>query len=66
MIGNVYPPENQSKGSLDGGRITELKPIGFSGEGSAVTRWDLFSIGPGSARLLKVILHPIPIKVLKS
>lgn len=38
MIGNVYPPENQSKGSLDGGRITEQKPIGFSGEGSAVTR----------------------------
>lgn len=38
MIGNVYPPEDQSKGSLDGGRITEQKPIGFSGEGSAVTR----------------------------
>lgn len=38
MIGKVYPPEKQGTGSYDGGRITEQKPIGLSGEGSAVTR----------------------------
>lgn len=37
----VYPPERQGFGGFDGGRITEMKPIGFPGEGSAVTR-----IGP--------------------
>ncbi len=37
----VYPPERQGSGGFDGGRITEMKPIGFPGEGSAVTR-----IGP--------------------
>lgn len=38
MIGNVYLPESHAKGSLDGGRIAELKPIGLTGEGSAVNR----------------------------
>ncbi|ANY73024.1 pirin family protein [Paenibacillus ihbetae] len=38
MIGKVYMPENYGKGSLDGGRIAELKPIGLTGEGSAVNR----------------------------
>ena len=66
MIGNVYPPEDQSKGSLDGGRITEQKPIGFSGEGSAVTRVGPLSIGPGFVRPSKVISRLIPIRVLKS
>ncbi len=37
----VYPPSEQGRGSFDGGKITEIKPIGFPGEGSAVTR-----IGP--------------------
>ena len=37
----VYPPSEQGSGSFDGGRITEIKPVGFPGEGSAVTR-----IGP--------------------
>lgn len=37
----VYHPTQQAVGSFDGGNITEQKPIGFSGEGSAVKR-----IGP--------------------
>jgi redox-sensitive bicupin YhaK (pirin superfamily) len=37
----VYPPSRQGIGGFDGGRITEQKPIGFPGEGSAVKR-----IGP--------------------
>jgi redox-sensitive bicupin YhaK (pirin superfamily) len=37
----VYSPDQQAVGSFDGGKITEQKPIGFSGEGSAVKR-----IGP--------------------
>ncbi len=37
----IYPPNKQASGSFDDGRITEIKPIGFPGEGSAVTR-----IGP--------------------
>lgn len=38
MRGAVYPPNKQGKGSNDGARMTEFKPIGLSGEGSAVTR----------------------------
>jgi quercetin 2,3-dioxygenase len=42
MMGiTVYCPSQQAVGSFDGGRITEQKPIGFSGEGSGVKR-----IGP--------------------
>ncbi|WP_028547324.1 pirin family protein [Paenibacillus sp. UNC451MF] len=37
----IYPPVKQAKGAFDGGKITELKPIGFPGEGSVVKR-----IGP--------------------
>ena len=37
----LYPPSEQGTGGFDGGRITEIKPIGFPGEGAAVTR-----IGP--------------------
>ncbi|NMO97366.1 pirin family protein [Paenibacillus lemnae] len=38
MNGKLYPADLQGKGVLDGGRIIESKPIGLSGEGSAVTR----------------------------
>jgi redox-sensitive bicupin YhaK (pirin superfamily) len=34
----VYPPDRQGTGGFDGGRITEIKPIGFPHEGSAVKR----------------------------
>lgn len=34
----VHPPESQARGSFDGGKIREIKPIGFPGEGSAVRR----------------------------
>ncbi|MCS7460265.1 pirin family protein [Paenibacillus doosanensis] len=37
----IYPQEQQASGGFDGGKITEQKPIGFPGEGSAVKR-----IGP--------------------
>ncbi len=56
----MYPPEQQGTGGFDGGRITEIKPIGFPGEGSSVQRiGPLFywawatSIGYG-----KIGLHP--------
>ncbi|MFH5181932.1 pirin family protein [Paenibacillus sp. TAB 01] len=32
----IYPPQKQAVGAFDGGKITEQKPIGFPGEGSAV------------------------------
>ncbi|BBH22189.1 hypothetical protein Back11_35340 [Paenibacillus baekrokdamisoli] len=34
----VYGPSLQAVGSFDGGKITEQKPIGFPGEGSALKR----------------------------
>jgi redox-sensitive bicupin YhaK (pirin superfamily) len=34
----VYPAAEQGEGEFDGGKITEQKPIGFPGEGSAVKR----------------------------
>ncbi|WP_219835548.1 pirin family protein [Paenibacillus sp. R14(2021)] len=34
----VYGPSLQAKGAFDGGKITEQKPIGFSGEGAVVKR----------------------------
>jgi redox-sensitive bicupin YhaK (pirin superfamily) len=37
----IYTPKDQARGAFDGGKITEQKPIGFSGEGSVVKR-----IGP--------------------
>ena len=33
---NLYPPEVQAEGAFDGGRITEIKPLGFPHEGPAV------------------------------
>lgn len=38
MEGALYSPEMQGRGVFDGGKIVEAKPIGFTGEGSAVTR----------------------------
>lgn len=38
MKGTLYPPEVQARGTLDGGKMTETKPIALSGEGSAVIR----------------------------
>jgi len=35
---NTYSVSQQAIGEFDGGKITEQKPIGFPGEGSAVTR----------------------------
>ncbi len=32
----IYPPEAQGVGEFDGGRITEIKPLGFPGEGLGV------------------------------
>ena len=32
----IYPPEVQGVGAFDGGRITEIKPLGFPGEGPGV------------------------------
>lgn len=34
----IFPPSQQAVGAFDGGKITEQKPIGFPGEGSAVRR----------------------------
>jgi hypothetical protein len=34
----VIHPDQQATGAFDGGRITEIKPIGFPGEGGAVDR----------------------------
>lgn len=33
---NLYPPEVQAEGAFDGGRITEIKPLGFPHEGPTV------------------------------
>ncbi|XEC96058.1 pirin family protein [Paenibacillus tarimensis] len=34
----IIKPNDQAKGEFDGGKITEQKPIGFSGEGSKINR----------------------------
>lgn len=38
MAVHVFPPARQARGAFDGGKITERKPIGFPGEGSAARR----------------------------
>ena len=51
----IYGPTLQAVGAFDGGKITEQKPIGFSGEGSVVKRlgplfywaWGAFQGGGG-------------------
>ncbi len=57
---HVFPPDQQGSGSFDGGKITEIKPIGFPGEGSAQSRigplfyWALATAeGPST-----IALHP--------
>jgi len=56
----IYPPAEQGTGSFDGGRITEIKPIGFAGDGASVVR-----IGPlfywawaSTKGPAKIALHP--------
>ena len=56
----IYPPDKQASGEFDGGRITEIKPIGFSGEGATVDR-----VGPlfywawaSSTESAKIGMHP--------
>lgn len=34
----IYPPSQQGRGAFDGGKITEIKPIGFPGDGATVKR----------------------------
>lgn len=34
----IIKPKDQASGQFDGGNIKEQKPIGFSGEGSIITR----------------------------
>jgi hypothetical protein len=41
----VYTPNQQGIGAFDGGKITEQKPIGFSGEG-----WSVILLGRGKAK----------------
>lgn len=38
MKSQTIKPEQQANGYFDGGKITEQKPIGFSGEGSTINR----------------------------
>ncbi len=56
----VYPPAKQGRGSFDGGRITEYKPIGFPGDGAEVKRvGPLFYWAWASAHApSKIGLHP--------
>lgn len=56
----VYPADQQGTGSFDNGRITEIKPIGFPGDKSAVSR-----VGPlfywawaSSHGEAEIALHP--------
>ena len=56
----VFPPHKQGTGSFDGGRITEIKPIGFRGDGASVSRvGPLFYWAWASANgPAKIGLHP--------
>ncbi len=56
----IYPPEAQGTGQFDGGRITEIKPIGFPGEGPEVKHTGpLFYWAWATAKGYgKVALHP--------
>tara|TARA_B100000315_G_scaffold31264_1_gene26470 strand:- start:164 stop:976 length:813 start_codon:yes stop_codon:yes gene_type:complete len=57
---NIYPPEAQGIGAFDGGRITEIKPIGFPYEGPTVAHvGPLFYWAWASANGYgKIALHP--------
>jgi redox-sensitive bicupin YhaK (pirin superfamily) len=56
----IYPPEAQGVGQFDGGRITEIKPIGFPGEGPQVSHTGpLFYWAWATAKGYgKIALHP--------
>ncbi|MCZ6512441.1 MAG: pirin family protein [Nitrospinae bacterium] len=57
---NIFPPEVQGVGQFDGGRITEIKPIGFPGEGPEVRHTGpLFYWAWATAKGYgKIALHP--------
>ena len=46
----IYPPESQGVGQFDGGRITEIKPVGFPHEGPAIKNLGPCFTGPGPAQ----------------
>jgi quercetin 2,3-dioxygenase len=56
----IYPPESQGVGQFDGGRITEIKPIGFPHEGPEIKNLGpLFYWAWASAKGYgKIALHP--------
>ncbi|CAG7633063.1 pirin family protein [Paenibacillus allorhizosphaerae] len=60
MTIRIFSPNEQAVGAFDGGTITEQKPIGFPGEGSAVRRvgplfyWAWFQSKQGG----RLPLHP--------
>jgi len=56
----IYPPEAQGVGQFDGGRITEIKPIGFPHEGPAIENLGpLFYWAWATAKGYgKIALHP--------
>ncbi len=56
----IYPPESQGMGQFDGGRITEIKPVGFPHEGPALKNLgSLFYWAWASANGYgKIALHP--------
>lgn len=56
----IYPPESQGVGQFDGGRITEIKPIGFPHEGPKIKNLGpLFYWAWASAKGYgKIALHP--------
>ena len=57
---NIFPPEVQGVGQFDGGRITEINPIGFPGEGPEVRHTGpLFYWAWATAKGYgKIALHP--------
>ncbi len=56
----IYPPESQGVGQFDGGRITEIKPIGFPREGPEIKNLGpLFYWAWATAKGYgKIALHP--------
>ncbi|MEK9628733.1 MAG: pirin family protein [Nitrospinota bacterium] len=56
----IYPPEAQAAGQFDGGRITEIKPVGFPNEGPEIENLGpLFYWAWATARGYgKIGLHP--------
>lgn len=57
---NIYPPESQGTGQFDGGRITEIKPVGFPHEGPVIKNLGpLFYWAWATAKGYgKIALHP--------